>query len=172
MSRSNQENDMNRLLGSVLKEALAPTGIDVSVVSIPLVIPPDADIIACKRNDPSLSGVVRDMLQADGLRDNTSSHVAIHFHREKRLKKENFRRSFAYSHIYLINQKLERDDLHSFLVVTRKLKADILKRMSCKQTEKNGVYMIDSYWFSPMTVIVLDELDVSPHNEMLKSLSD
>lgn len=172
MSQSNQENGMKHLFGSILKEVLSPSGIQVSVEEITLTIPPDADIIVCRRDDESLSDVVRDMLLADGLRDNTAPYVMIKFHDKGELNEDTVRETLAYSYVHYTKQALKRHDLHSFLVVTTKIKTDILKEFTFEQTGKRGVYHSSNPWLETTTVILLDELAVEPHNTMLKSLSN
>ena len=163
---------MKHLFGSILKEVLSPSGIQVSVEEITLTIPPDADIIVCRRDDESLSDVVRDMLLADGLRDNTAPYVMIKFHDKGELNEDTVRETLAYSYVHYTKQALKRHDLHSFLVVTTKIKTDILKEFTFEQTGKRGVYHSSNPWLETTTVILLDELAVEPHNTMLKSLSN
>ena len=167
---------MKRLFASILKEVLAPSGIQVSVEKFALTVPPDADIIVCRRDDESLSDVIRDMLLADGLRDNTDPYIMIKFHNTEDLNVDTFRKTLAYAHIHYVKRELKYRELHSFLIITAKLKMDILtdvlNQLSFEQTDKQGVYRSHAPLSDTITVIVLDEMVVEPHNMMLKSFSN
>lgn len=174
MSSSDQGNKMNNLFGNVMKEALGPSNIQVSSVRIDIAIPPDADVIICRRDDKNLSSVMRDMLQADGLRDNKSPHVMILFHNEGKLDDAVIIRTFAYANVcrFQHEPELESYDLHGVLVVCDNSNIEILRRHIFEKGSENGVYYTSNKPFlsDSITVIVLDELNAEPHNELLKNL--
>lgn len=172
MSESNHEDEMKDLFVNTLKAALEPSGITVSTPHIEFAIPPDADMIICRRDDESLSDVTREILAADGLKDYSEPHVAILFYHDEVVDvTQALRTAVAYSYIHSENNSLEDDVFHSFLVITSIFDTDTLKTVNMEQRDVPGVYNCDTVCFTDLTVIVVDELADKPCNAILKSLS-
>jgi hypothetical protein len=150
-----------------LKELLSP--VDIQVLSEVQVVPdpPRADIILLRRGGDTWTKEQLDSL-ADGLRDTGAERLLIEFKYTESITDDAFRKLFAYDYLYRESEKLERDQLQSFLVSSKTPNTDILTRYKFEPTQKNGVYVSKMPIFGDMQVILLNELSDKPHNAVLK----
>ncbi|MBF0185879.1 MAG: DUF4351 domain-containing protein [Magnetococcales bacterium] len=128
---------------------------------------PKADIILLRREGGNWTKEQKAWL-ADGMRDTTAKDLLIEFKFTESLTNRICRQLLVYDHLYQEKQQLQRDDLTSFLLLSKTPETDILERHGFAPTDKTGVYASRIEVFDSIFVILLNELSSAPHNAIWK----
>ena len=156
----------HHLLGRLLKELLTPFDISVET-DVRVAADPKADIIVIRRHGLKWSEKQKIWL-TDGLRDTAASHLLIEFKYTESLNEASFVQNLAYDYFYLHGQRLKRHELQSFLISAKTPASGILERLGFMPTDKAGIYISAAPLVRLLRVIILNELDDTPNNAVLK----
>ena len=155
------------LLAQVLKELLNPVNIQVLTEVQVVSDPPKADIILLRREGKTWTQEQLDCL-ADGLRDTNAKRLLIEFKYTESITEDTFQKLFIYDYLYRKSEKLNKNQLQSFLVSSKTPGTDILKRFGFEPTEQKGVYASKIPFIGVIKVILLNEIADEPHNAIIK----
>lgn len=108
----------HRLLGRLLKELLAPTGITV-LTDIPVMSqPPEADVLLLRREHKRWTKEQKERLP-DGIRDSLAKHVLLEFKYSESINKKVFRQTICYDYLYPSGQKMEDNEVQTFIISSK-----------------------------------------------------
>ena len=157
----------HNLLAWVLKELLSP--LDIQVLTEVQVVsePPRADIILLRRKDKTWTKEQWKNL-ADGLRDTDAKTLLIEFKYSESISDDVFEKLLVYDYLYRQSEKLQRDQLQSFLISAKTPGSDILNRYGFEATDQKGVYFSRLPLVSSIQVILLNKIADAPHNAVIK----
>ena len=155
------------LLAQALKELMSPVDIQVLTEVQVTSEPPKADIILLRREGNTWTIEQLNCL-ADGLRDTDAEVLMIEFKYTESITSQALKKLIMYETLYQESEKLNQDQFRSFLISSKTPNTDILKRTGFESTGKNGVYASEIPCFETINVILLNEIDDTPHNAVFK----
>jgi len=129
--------------------------------------PPKADIILLRREGKIWTKEQLDCL-ADGLCDTDAEALLIEFKYTESITIGALKKLIVYDYLYQKSEHFGQDQLRSFLISAKTPNTDILKCSGFEPTEKKGVYASKIPFFDTITVILLNEIDDTPHNAIFK----
>ncbi|WP_193771248.1 DUF4351 domain-containing protein [Candidatus Magnetaquicoccus inordinatus] len=157
----------HRLLAQMVEEPLTTVNIAVQTEVDVTSASPKADIILLRREGVGWTEEQKRWL-ADGMHDTTASNLLIEFKFTESLTNRICRQLLVYDHLYQEKQRLQRNELTSFLLLSKTPETDILQRHGFAPTDKSGVYTSRIELFDSIRVILLNELSDVPHNAIWK----
>ncbi len=141
----------------------------VQVLSdVPLLAnPPRADIVLIRRESSEWTEEQRRWL-ADGLRHTDAGHLLIEFKYTEGLTFSALRQLIVYDYFYCEIGEHPLDDVACFLVVARTPQSDWRNELGFIATEWPGVYQGIETFTKRIKILLLNELESTPHNASLK----
>jgi len=158
----------HRLLGRLLKELLTPTGITV-LTDVPVMSePPEADILLIRREKYRTWTKEQKARLPDGIRDSLAKHILLEFKYSESINKRVFRQTLCYDYLYPAGQKMEDNEVQSFIISSKTPRESTLREFAYFPAEKSGVYHSKNTFLENIPLILLNELSNEPHNVWIK----
>ncbi len=157
----------HRLLGKLLEETLTPVGITV-YTEFPLMSePPEADILLLRRSGSAWTAAQRARLP-DGVRDISASHVLLEFKYTESVNDRAVRQALAYDTFYKRAQKLEDDQVQTFLLSSKTPNERFLAEFGYRRAAQSGVYYSAYKLVQLVPLLALNELSNATHNSFVR----
>ena len=156
----------HRILGRIFKLLLTPLGITVLTEVSVVTEPPEADILLLRRESDSWTDKQFERLPA-GIRDSTAHHILIEFKATESFSKEALIQASAYEHFYKNSQKLNDDEIQTFVICAKQPQKANREQYGYKIRVQPGVYQSSHIAFNHITLISLNELPNVLHNAFL-----
>ena len=157
----------HRLLGKLLEELLSPVDISVQMEVPVMSEPPKTDILLLRRQTEDWTPAQLERLP-DGIRDSKASHILLEFKYTESLNEQSFRQALGYDYFYQHHKHLQRHEVQTFIISSKKTHSSTLKAFGYTQTEIAGVYCSDHSLLQAITLISLNELSDDIYNTWLK----
>ena len=153
---------LHRIYNRISELLLPPLGISVSTNLDVMTYPPAADILL--RRDRSYWTDEQLERLPDGIRDSTARHILIEFKATESLSKEALIQAAAYEHFYKNSQKLNDDEIQTFVICAIQPQKANREQYGYKIRVRPGVYQSDNIAYNHITLISLNELPDELHN--------
>ncbi len=129
--------------------------------------PPKADIVLLRRDSLEWTEEQRRWL-ADGLRHTDAGQLLLEFKYTEGLTLSAIRQLNAYDYFYCEAGKHQLDDVACFLIIARTPQGDWNDKFGFTVTEWPGVYQGTEIYNQRIKILLLNELEATPHNAALK----
>jgi hypothetical protein len=153
---------LHRIYNRISELLLPPQGITVSTNLDVMTYPPAADILLRRENESWTDEQLQRL--PDGIRDSTARHILIEFKATESLSKEALIQAAAYEHFYKNSQKLNDDDIQTFVICSIQPQKANREQYGYKIRVQPGVYLRSNIAFNHITLISLNELPDVLHN--------
>ncbi len=154
-------------LGTLLKDLLSPVNIQVEIEAKVMKELPRIDILLLRRTEPEWTDEQLALLP-DGIRNTKATDLLLEFKYTESFNDDVLQQALAYDFFYKQFQKLNSDQLQSFLLLAKKPQNSMLKDIGYKNTEYPGVYRSSFRLFKKIILLSLNELSDEPHNAFVK----
>jgi hypothetical protein len=168
MKPSSPKIQWHRFLAKMFEELLTP--LDVTVISdFPVMTnPPEGDILLIRRDSPEWTEEQIERLP-DGIRDTRADHILIEFKFTESVNAAAVTQALAYDTFFKKAQKnLDPSRIQTVILSSKtpaKASREALGYTICSKT---GVYQSSNLLIKNITLISINELDDSPHNDFVK----
>ena len=157
----------HKLFTDTLEMTLTPVDIQV-YGEIPVMNnPPKADVLLLRVKGRRWTKAQRTLLP-DGIRDRHAGHVLIEFKYTESLNERVYQKAAGYDAFYKEAQKLTNDAVQSYIVLSKTPRKARLITNGYEQAKWPGVMVSERDVFRRMPLILLNELDPTPHNLAFK----
>ena len=153
---------LHRIYNRISELLLPPLGISVSTNLDVMTYPPAADILLRRENESWTEEQLERL--PDGIRDSTARNILIEFKATESLSKEALIQAAAYEHFYKNSQKLNDDDIQTFVICSIQPQKANREQYGYKIRVQPGVYKSDNITLNHITLISLNELPDVLHN--------
>ncbi len=168
MTDTQDQTKWHQLFGAVLEELLTPIGISVQTEVDVSSKPPQVDIILLQRQQTSTWTEEQRRYLPDGVRDSQAGHILLEFKYTESVNEAAIRQLLGYDTFYRRGRRLAKKAVQSFIVSAKTPRQETLTRFEYYQTEHAGVYHSENVLLQPIPLLVLNELEVKPHNVFFK----
>ncbi|KOR28538.1 hypothetical protein TI03_04495 [Achromatium sp. WMS1] len=167
MSEDKSNTNWHVLLARLLQLILEHLNVQVLSDVQLLTDPPKADILLIRRESSEWTEEQRRWL-ADGLRHTDAGHLLIEFKYTESLTFSALRQLMAYDYFYCEVGKRSLEDVACFLIVAKTPQGDWCNKFGFTATEWPGVYQGSEIFTKRIKILLLNELESTPHNAALK----
>ena len=157
----------HRILGALLELLLTRLGIIVQSEVQVMSDPPKVDIVLLRREGERWSEEQLHLL-CDGIRNTIARHVLIEFKYSESLSVDALLQALGYHYFYRQSQSLSEAELQTFVMVAITPRRQLLEHFGFSVSEVPGVYRSQQPLLEKVQLIVLNQLQPSPHNAFVQ----
>ncbi len=157
----------HRILGTLLELLLTRLGILVQSEVQVMSDPPKVDILLLRREGERWTDEQLPLL-CDGLRDTLANHLLIEFKYTESLSADALLQALGYQYFYRQAQRLNEAELQVFVMVAQTPRKRVLNQYRYETSAIAGVYQSKQPLLDRVQVIVLNQLQFTPHNAFVQ----
>jgi len=157
----------HRILGALLELLLTRLGIIVQSEVQVMSDPPKVDIVLLRREGNRWSEEQLHLL-CDGIRNTIAKHVLVEFKYSESLSIDALLQALGYHYFYRQSQSLSEAELQTFVMVAITPRRQLLEHFGYSVSEVPGVYRSQQPLLEKVQLIVLNQLQPSPHNAFVQ----
>ena len=129
--------------------------------------PPKVDIVLLRREGERWSEEQLHLL-CDGIRNTIARHVLVEFKYSESLSVDALLQALGYHYFYRQSQSLSEAELQTFVMVAITPRRQLLEHFGYSVSEVPGVYRSQQPLLEKVQLIVLNQLQPSPHNAFVQ----
>ena len=157
----------HRIMGALLELLLTRLGIIVQSEVQVMSDPPKVDIVLLRREGNRWSEEQLHLL-CDGIRNTIARHVLVEFKYSESLSIDALLQALGYHYFYRQSQSLSEAELQTFVMVAITPRRQLLEHFGYSVSEVPGVYRSQQPLLEKVQLIVLNQLQPSPHNAFVQ----
>ena len=170
MSDSADKIRWHTLFGTLLEHLLTPVGVKVLIEAAVMSQSPRTDILLLRRETAQWTDEQKARLP-DGVRDTDAEHVLLEFKYSESLTTDTMQQLLGYELFYRRAQNLSVDAVQGFLLSAKTPQSDTLAQFGYAETMQYGVYRSELPLINKVPLLVLNQLDNTPHNIWIRCFS-